>query len=117
MSASEGVGAERDHTRMVARFLRSVFNGQDNGFVALFSKPHNHSRFVPFGRPDWYNEAAKHAMLAREKEDVYFAIGVHGQQPHKGRGKQAGVVALPGLWADIDILGPNHAPVFFDAER
>lgn len=34
---------------------------------------------------------------------------MQGQQPHRGRGKQAGVIALPGLWADIDVLGPNHA--------
>ena len=53
------------------------------------------------------NEAAKNATSAREAENVY-AIGVQGQQPQQGRGKQASVIALPGLWADIDVLGPNH---------
>jgi len=101
-------GAGQDHARMAARFLRSVFSGQEAGFVALFNKPSKHSTFVPLNNADWYNEAAKNAVLAREKQNVYFAIGVQGQQPHRGRGKQAEVIALPGLWADIDVLGPNH---------
>ncbi len=109
MSTSDPSSAAQDHARMAARFLRSVFNGQEAGFVALFCKPSKHSTFVPLTNQDWHAEAAKNAILAREKENVYFAIGVQGQQPHRGRGKQAGVIALPGLWADIDVLGPNHA--------
>ncbi len=108
MGAADRVDPVQDHARMAARFLRSVFGGQEEGFVALFQKPSKHSTFVPLNREGWYNDAANSAMLARDKGNVYFAIGVQGQQPHKGRGKQAGVVALPGLWADIDVLGPNH---------
>jgi hypothetical protein len=108
MNASDVADAARDDARMAARFLRSVFSGQEKGFVAVFQKPSNHSNFIDLNREHWYREAAKAAMLSRAKENVYFAIGVQGQQPRKGRGKQAGVVALPGLWADIDVLGPNH---------
>ncbi|MBZ5592778.1 MAG: hypothetical protein LAP39_11115 [Acidobacteriia bacterium] len=99
----------RNHERIAADFLRGVFGGQQTGFIALFNKPSKHSTFLRLGNESWYAEAARIAMLAREKENVYFAIGVQGQQPHRGRGKQAGVIALPGLWADIDVLGPNHA--------
>jgi hypothetical protein len=108
MSASDPLGAVQEHMRIAARFLQSVFSGQEAGFVALFNKPSKHSTFVPLKKREWYTEAAKNAILAREKENIYFAIGVQGQQPHRGRGKQAGVIALPGLWADIDVLGPNH---------
>ena len=108
MSPSDAGSAAQDNARMAARFLRSVFSGQEAGFVALFYKPSKHSTFVPLNNQDWYTEPAKNVMVAREKENVYFAIGVQGQQPHRGRGKQAGVIALPGLWADIDVLGPNH---------
>ena len=108
MSVSDPGGAGQDHALMAAHFLRSVFSGQEAGFVALFNKPSKHSTFVPLNNADWYNEAAKNAILAREKQNVYFAIGVQGQQPRRGRGKQAEVIALPGLWADIDVLGPNH---------
>src|ERR1700722_11181067 len=109
MNAPDPAGTLQDHARMAAVFLRSVFSGQKIGFVALFNKPSNYSAFVPLDRRGWHHEAAKHAMLARDRENVYFAIGAQGQQPHKGRGKHAGVAALPGLWADFDVLGPNHA--------
>jgi len=109
VGAADRVDLVQDDARIAARFLRSVFGGQEEGFVALFQKPSKHSTFVPLNREGWYTDAAKSAMLSRDKENVYFAIGVQGQQPHRGRGKQAGVIALPGLWADIDVLGPNHA--------
>jgi len=101
-------GTAGDHERTVARFLGSVFSGQQDGFVALFRKPDNNSTFLPLSREDWNIDAGKSAILSRARHNVYFAIGVQGQQPHKGRGKQDGVIALPGLWADIDVLGPNH---------
>jgi hypothetical protein len=47
-------------------------------------------------------------MSIREEQNVYFAIGVQGERPEKGRGREAGVIALPGFWADIDVAGPNH---------
>jgi hypothetical protein len=95
--------------RATAGFLRDVFAGQENGHVALFSKPSNRSRFLAFANQSWFDKAAEAAMHEREDQNVYFAIGVQGAIPAKGRGKEAGVIALPGVWADIDVLGPNHA--------
>ncbi len=62
----------------------------------------------------------RHAT-ARARQRV-LAIGVQGERPEKGRGKEAGVISLPGLWADIDVLGPNHValalpPTMEDAWR
>jgi hypothetical protein len=108
MSGSGQVGAAGEDERLVADFLGTVFAGQQEGFVALFRKPDNHSTFLPLSREGWNNDAANNAMLSRDRHNVYFAIGVQGQQPFKGRGKQEGVIALPALWADIDVLGPNH---------
>ena len=93
---------------MAARFLRSLFRGTERWFCGPLPKTGQHSTFCQLSRERWYNDAAQSAMLAREKSNVYFAIGVQGQQPHKGRGTQAGVIALPGLWGDLDVLGPNH---------
>jgi hypothetical protein len=76
--------------------------------IALFTKPSKHSKFIPLSNEAWGAEALKYAVAARRRGDVYFAIGVQAQQPHRGRGKQADVIALPGLWADIDVRGPNH---------
>jgi hypothetical protein len=109
MNASDPAGVAQDPARMAAHFLGRVFSGQETGFVSLFCKPSKRSTFESLSTEDWYSKLARSAMLARERENVYFAIGVQGQQPYRGRGKQAGVIALPGLWADIDVLGPNHA--------
>ncbi|MBI3693440.1 MAG: hypothetical protein HY238_01180 [Acidobacteria bacterium] len=94
---------------VAATFLRSVFAGLERGVLSVFCKPSKVSYFSHLDRDRWYQEAALTAMYAREEQNVYFAIGVQGDRPPKGRGKEAGVVALPGLWADIDVLGPNHA--------
>jgi hypothetical protein len=108
MSAADSGDTAREHERLAAGFLRCVFAEQQEGFVALFQKPDNQSTFLPLSREGWHNDAAKSAMISRDGHNVSFAIGVQGQQPHKRRGKQDGVIALPGLWADIDVLGPNH---------
>jgi hypothetical protein len=92
-----------------ATFLESIFTGQESGIVALFAKPTMVSYFHHLDRANWQHDAAATAMQVRREHNVYFAIGVQGARPDKGRGKEAGVVSLPGFWADIDILGPNHA--------
>jgi hypothetical protein len=109
MSAAIPIETDQTHQGMAAHFLRSVFAGQEAGVVALFCKPSKLSLFAHLDRGDWYHDAANTAMSMREEQNVYFAIGVQGSRPERGRGKEAGVIALPGLWADIDVLGPNHA--------
>ena len=109
MNPSDPGGTPQEHASAAACFLQTVFGGQDAGVVVLFNKPSKRSTFVPLSKVAWSSEAARHAMRARDAEDVYFAVGVQGQQPQSGRGKQAGVSALPCLWADIDVIGPNHA--------
>ena len=101
--------AEDQDAHSAATFLNSVFAGLESGIVALFAKPTMVSSFMHLDRDGWQHEAASTAMRVRQEHNVYFAIGVQGDRPEKGRGKEAGVVSLPGFWADIDILGPNHA--------
>jgi len=110
MSAAISIDtAAHPEFRAAAGFLRSVFNGQERGILALFCKPGNVSHFAHLDRAGWNHDAAASAMQLREHVNVYFAIGVQGARPERGRGKEAGVISLPGFWADIDILGPNHA--------
>src|SRR4051812_13164758 len=102
-------GEQEDLTCRSATFLRSVFLGHEKGFVVIFRRPSMYSTFTGLTTQDWYTNAARQAMLSREKEDIYFAVGIQEKPPATGRGKEAGVAAIPGLWADIDVLGPNHA--------
>jgi len=94
---------------MAATFLRSVFAGQERGIVSLFAKPSKVSYFSHLDREGWHLDAASTVMHVRQEQNVYFAIGIQGERPAKGRGRESGVIAVPGLWADIDVLGPNHA--------
>jgi hypothetical protein len=123
MSAAISIDtASHPELRAAAGFLRSVFNGQERGILPLFCKPSNVSYFSHLDRARWQHTAAGTAMQLREHANLYFAIGVQGERPEKGRGKEAGVISLPGLWADIDVLGPNHValalpPTMEDAWR
>jgi hypothetical protein len=64
----------------------------------------------PFDFPADLNAAAAQVEhLAKHAFDVYFAIGLQAERPAPGkRGDEAGVIAVPGPWMDIDILGPGH---------
>ena len=94
--------------RTASGFLRNVFNGQERGVLALFCKPSNVSHFAHLDRPGWHSDAAFTAMQLRDHVNVYTAVGLQGARPEKGRGKEVGVISLPGFWADIDVAGPNH---------
>jgi hypothetical protein len=98
----------RDPEQMSAHFLQTVFAGQDTGFLSLFNKPSNRATFVSLATATWHTVAAKAAVQARDRENAYFAIGVQRRRPEQGRGKQDAVIAVPGVWGDIDVLGPNH---------
>jgi P4 family phage/plasmid primase-like protien len=54
-------------------------------------------------------EAVAAYVLKRARDcDVYLGVGLRGERLHKGRGEAKDVIALPGLYADIDIKHPVH---------
>lgn len=57
-----------------------------------------------------HDEAAAHiAQLdATKPEGIYLRATTLREQPRRGRGGEADSLALPGLWADLDIAGPGH---------
>src|SRR6516164_9693157 len=95
-------GAGQTDLDSVSCFLSAIFSGQEQGLLVLFCKPSNVSDFIQFANEDWKEEAAAKALHLREHSNVYFAVGPQGTRPGRGRGKAAGVISLPGLWADID---------------
>src|SRR4051794_371678 len=57
---------------------------------------------------DDHGEAAGVVVGLAGTTDVYFGLGLHPEPRKDGRGKADGVIAIPGLWADIDFGQPGH---------
>lgn len=57
------------------------------------------------------DEAAAYVaeLDADKPEGIYLRCTTLRHRPAKGRGSAADSLALPGLWADVDIAGPGHA--------
>src|SRR5262245_15426904 len=111
--AAGDVTLDRKHHGMgtTAEFLDRVFVGEPAGALCIFCKPSKHPWFVPFNRNGWASQAESVAIEARSNQNVYFAIGSQCSPPNRGRGTEVRVIAIPGLWGDIDVMGPNHTSV------
>ena len=72
MSAAIPIDRVQTASLAAARFLCSLFNGQETGIAVLFSKPSMSSNFAHLDRGDWYVEAAETAMYLREEQNVYL---------------------------------------------
>src|SRR5829696_5148265 len=88
------------------QFFRTLYGDEAPGFLAIFSHSPNLIRWVPADSPA---EAARIAVQSGRERDTYFGIGLHREALGEGqRGTAAGVSALPGLWADLDVKGEAH---------
>ena len=102
-----------------AGFLQSVFAGVDGGYVAISYKGANGFNTTAFPAGEW--EKITSFSESKSDMDLYFALGVLGTSPKRGqRGKIDDVVAIPGLWLDIDCAEGQHSaanlPTFEEAE-
>jgi putative DNA primase/helicase len=67
------------------------------------------SRAFPLSREGALDAAAAYCAERAARQDVYAAAGLQREEPeHGSRGKEAGVVSVPGVWADIDVGGAAH---------
>jgi hypothetical protein len=89
------------------RFLRALYGESPPGYLGL-------SVFGSGSKTHWLpahmlSEAADLAVELSETRDVYLNVGLRAEDLGKEkRGVAEEVVALPGLWADIDVEGPAH---------
>jgi|GEM_PF-610672 len=101
--SQEAVALKRQET--VRDFLWTLYGDEPPGYLVIFTKPGNRSAAFPAGD---HGSAAEHAVAESDTKDVYFNVGLQGKEPERGRGKAETVSAIPGLWMDIDVRGPNH---------
>src|SRR5215218_2456924 len=87
-------------------FFRTLYGDEAPGFLPIFTHTPTRTQWVDADSPA---EAARIAAQSGRKRDTYFGIGLHREVLGEGqRGTAAGVSALPGLWADLDVKGEAH---------
>ena len=95
--------------RIKSENFLDIFYGKysGDGCLVLWTKQDKKSYFFSM---DNFNEAAIKANSLSQHMDVYFGIGIQHEEPDNGgRGRTDTVIAIPGLWLDLDIHGPNHS--------
>lgn len=93
----------------IRTYIERVHGGDPPGWLILWTRQDKVTRAFDLRQQGASAEAVEYAMRRAAASDVYAAIGLQAKAPQRGsRGKEDGVIALPGLWADIDIRGPAH---------
>ena len=89
-------------------FLEEVFGGADGSlFAHLWTLPDK--KTYSFRVTDLESMSDKALHLSEDGKEVYVCVGLtNSALPANARTSTKNVVALPGLWADIDILHEAH---------
>jgi hypothetical protein len=87
-------------------FLRALWPDPPEGFFLLWLRANKRSLWFPSGNlEDLAAAAVKHAA----RTDVYVGCGLSpSDNGPNNRCKADDVIAIPGLWADVDIQGDAH---------
>jgi hypothetical protein len=93
-----------------SEFLHSLYGHFDDGYLTLFSIDRTAGRCR---HTDWFKvadiDALVEAASRMDDRDVWFGVATRAQPlPNGQRGGDTDCTAIPGLWLDIDIAGPNH---------
>jgi hypothetical protein len=90
-----------------ADFLAALYGDRPPGWLVAWTRQDRVTRWLPAGDHD---EAARQAMTLAGNYDIYFGVGVQGDKGRTNqRGKADTVIAIPGLWLDVDCRGGAHS--------
>ena len=93
----------------IREFFERVHGGEPRGWLVVWTRQDKAARAFLLSSGDALDRAPDYCAERAPACDVYAAVGLQGQQPEKGsRGKEDGVVSVPGLWADIDFGSAAH---------
>ena len=88
------------------RYFSALYSNAESGFVSLWTSERKRSWHLPVAEIDRLSRLARE--LSRSA-NVYCGIGIRGQDFGAARrGSYDDVIAIPGLWIDIDVAGPAH---------
>src|SRR5215204_4245591 len=87
-------------------FFRALYGEGTPGYVAIWTHTPKETHWAAACDPA---EIEKIALDIGRERDTYFGIGLHKEKLGKGRrGTSSQVIAIPGLWADLDVEGEAH---------
>ena len=90
----------------MTNFLNILFGEKPPGYLPIWTKQPNETQWIS-GQD--LTEAAGLVHNLAKTRDVYFGLGLQPKNLGKrSRGKADQVIAIPGVWADIDIADAAH---------
>jgi putative DNA primase/helicase len=93
----------------IRRFIERVHCRETSGWLVVWTRQNKATKAFYLAEPAAFDRIVDYTAVRALAYDTYIAIGLQGQEPaNRTRGKEEGVVSLPGLWADIDFAGPAH---------
>lgn len=104
---TEGKDNGFDAQQQAKLFLRALYGECASGYMAIghLRRGTYQTAWFPVTDLDAITDAA---LSFSRTEETYFGIGLHRVAPESGRGVAENVSIIPGLWIDIDVLGPAH---------
>ena len=102
-----------------AEFLNALYGQDPPGYRVIWTAPDKVSRWLDARETP---EAINVSQKLTNTFNVYFGVGLQGQKlGRKQRGGNDTVIAIPGLWLDLDCQGGVHAatnlPTFEEATK
>lgn len=90
--------------------FKTLFRKNFPGKIAIWSKQ---DKSTSFFTADELAQAEKYCLKKAQTSDVYFGVGLVRDDLTNGRGKAEDVIAIPGLWLDIDIGAAGHKGIAY----
>lgn len=88
-------------------FIEALYGPDFPGRIVLFRIPTNRSQWIDHENLDAVSRVVGEAR--KNSEHLYFGVGLQAKPSAKGRGEAEGVIAVPCLWADLDLAGKPDA--------
>lgn len=95
-------------------FFQALYGECGHGWLTLWTLQDKRTYWFPADKLDKATEKAQE--LSNKNKDVYFGVGLRREQVYKekngrrylARGDNVDVIAIPGLWIDVDISSAAH---------
>ena len=97
-------------------FYEAVWPLQETGLFAI-SSDYQGSLHTKFFSHPLKTDLACNAIQRWSDRNVWSCVGCVGQRPEKGRGTEADVTAIPGVWFDLDIREGIHKEKDLPSEK